>query len=91
MLWKKLEISMKKKFKQQKRHYYSFAYTFQYANGNIGYGCKTISKSNTNITQSTINHVIELARKSIDHYVEVVLITSINYLGYMTEKEFFDE
>lgn len=82
---------MKKKFKQRKRHYYVFAYKFQCKNGVNGHGCKTISKSNINVTQSTLNYVSELARKSIDYYVENILITSISYLGYMTEKEFFDE
>ena len=32
----------------------------------------------------------ELAIKSIDHYVENIIITSVSYLGYMTEKEFND-
>jgi hypothetical protein len=82
---------MKKKFKQRKWHYYLFAYKYQCTNGAVGYGCKTISKNNINVTQSTFDYVSELARKSIDHYVESILITSVSYLGYMTEKEFFDE
>ncbi|MCX8649980.1 hypothetical protein J3U21_06265 [Gilliamella sp. B2776] len=80
---------MKKKFKQRKQHYFLFAYKFQCANGKDGYGCKTISKNNINVTQTTFNCIWELLKKDVDD-VENMIITSVNYLGYMTEKEFND-
>ena len=82
---------MIKKFKQSKRHYFLFAYKFQRTNGAVGYGCKTISQNTKNVTQSTFDYVSELARKSIDSYVESILITSVSYLGYMTEQEFLGQ
>ena len=81
---------MKKKFKQRKQHYFLFAYKFQCKNGKTGYGCRTISQNTINVTLSTLDYVSELAIKSIDHYVENIIITSVSYLGYMTEKEFND-
>ncbi|MCX8581988.1 hypothetical protein J3U18_09805 [Gilliamella sp. B3482] len=80
---------MKKKFKQRKQHYFLFAYKFQCTNGKDGYGCKTISKNNINVTQTTFNCIWELLKKDVDD-VESMIITSVNYLGYMTEKEFND-
>ncbi|MCX8674923.1 hypothetical protein J3U16_06420 [Gilliamella sp. B3023] len=82
---------MKKKFKQRKQHYFLFAYKFQCTNGRDGYGCKTVSQNTFNVTQSTFDYVSELARNSIDSYVDSILITSASYLGYMTEKEFYDK
>lgn len=79
---------MIKKFKQRKQHYFLFSYKFQRTNGVVGYGCKTISQNTKNVTQSTFDYVSESARKSIDCYVENIIITSVSYLGYMTEKEF---
>lgn len=86
---------MKKKFKQRKQHYFLFAYKFQCTNGKDGYGCKTISKNNINVTQTTFNCIWELLKKDVDDVddvddVENMIITSVNYLGYMTEKEFND-
>lgn len=79
---------MKKKFKQRKKHHFLFAYKFQCANGKVGYGCITIPQNTINVTQSTFDYAAELARNSIDSYVENLLITSVSYLGYMTEQEF---
>lgn len=79
---------MKKKFKQRKKHHFLFAYKFQCTNGKGGYGCITIPQNTINVTQSTFDYAAELARNSIDSYVENLLITSVSYLGYMTEQEF---
>ena len=82
---------MKKKFKQRKWHYYLFAFKFQCTNGKSGWGYRTISQTTINVTKSTFDYVSESARKSIDDYVEYIIITSVSYLGYMTEKEFNEQ